>query len=54
MLNNICIVGCGVKGWEKNTLIRDNSDPYNYLRTIKDDRIIIEGEDVVMVKLIKT
>ena len=26
--------------WEGNTLIRDNSDPYNYLRTTKDNRII--------------
>lgn len=27
-------------------LIRDNSDPYNYLRTTVDNRIIIGGEDV--------
>ena len=33
-------------GWKDNVLIRDNSDPYNYLRTTKDNRIIIGGEDV--------
>lgn len=38
------------KGWEKNTLIRDNSDPYNYLRTTKDGRIIMGGEDVDIIE----
>lgn len=33
-------------GWKDNILIRDNSDPYNYLRTTVDNRIIIGGEDV--------
>ena len=33
-------------GWFNNTLIRDNCDPYNYLRTTTDNRIIIGGEDV--------
>lgn len=33
-------------GWYEKVLIRDNSDPYNYLRTIFDNRIIIGGEDV--------
>ena len=37
-------------GWEGNTLIRDNSDPYNYLRTTKDNRIIIGGEDVDIIE----
>jgi glycine/D-amino acid oxidase-like deaminating enzyme len=30
----------------KNVIIRDNKDPYNYLRTTSDDRIIIGGEDI--------
>lgn len=30
----------------KNTVIRDNEDPYNYLRTTKDNRLIIGGEDI--------
>lgn len=30
----------------KNVIIRDNEDPYNYLRTTSDNRIIIGGEDV--------
>ena len=34
-----------IVGWHKNVLIRDNCDPYNYLRTTKDNRIIIGGED---------
>lgn len=34
------------KGWEDKILIRDNCDPYNYLRTTIDNRIIIGGEDV--------
>lgn len=33
-------------GWEDRILIRDSCDPYNYLRTTKDNRIIIGGEDV--------
>ncbi|GIM33359.1 NAD(P)/FAD-dependent oxidoreductase [Paraclostridium bifermentans] len=33
-------------GWEDKILIRDNSDPYNYLRTTADNRLIIGGEDV--------
>lgn len=37
-------------GWEGNTLIRDNSDPYNYLRTTKDNRIIIGGEDIDIIE----
>lgn len=28
------------------TLIRDNSDPYNYIRSTVDNRIIIGGEDI--------
>ncbi|MGL5692547.1 MAG: NAD(P)/FAD-dependent oxidoreductase [Peptostreptococcaceae bacterium] len=34
------------KGWEDKILIRDNCDPYNYLRTTVDNRLIIGGEDV--------
>lgn len=33
-------------GWEDRILIRDNYDPYNYLRTTVDNRLIIGGEDV--------
>ncbi len=33
-------------GWDNKVLIRDNKDPYHYLRTTKDNRIIIGGEDV--------
>ena len=33
-------------GWNDKLLIRDNKDPYNYLRTTSDNRIIIGGEDV--------
>jgi len=33
-------------GWKDKILIRDNGDPYNYLRTTKDNRLIIGGEDV--------
>lgn len=33
-------------GWKDKILIRDNCDPYNYLRTTADNRIIIGGEDV--------
>ncbi|CAH2212491.1 NAD(P)/FAD-dependent oxidoreductase [Tepidibacter aestuarii] len=35
-----------IRGWKEGVLIRDNSDPYNYLRTTKDNRLIIGGEDV--------
>lgn len=35
-----------IKGWKDRVLIRDNSDPYNYLRTTVDNRMIIGGEDV--------
>lgn len=30
-------------------LIRDNDDPYNYLRTTEDNRLIIGGEDITFV-----
>jgi len=33
-------------GWNDHILIRDNCDPYNYLRTTKDNRLIIGGEDI--------
>ncbi|CEQ27427.1 NAD(P)/FAD-dependent oxidoreductase [Paraclostridium sordellii] len=33
-------------GWKDRILIRDNCDPYNYLRTTDDNRLIIGGEDV--------
>lgn len=33
-------------GWNDQILIRDSCDPYNYLRTTADNRIIIGGEDV--------
>jgi glycine/D-amino acid oxidase-like deaminating enzyme len=33
-------------GWNNKILIRDNSDPYTYLRTTKDNQIIIGGEDI--------
>ena len=33
-------------GWYEKVLIRDNSDPYNYLRTTFDNRIISGGEYV--------
>ncbi len=32
-------------GWHKKCIIRDNEDPYTYLRTTGDNRIIIGGED---------
>lgn len=32
--------------WKNNILIRDNCDLYNYLRIIKDNWLIIGGEDV--------
>lgn len=33
-------------GWDNRILIRDNNDPYNYLRTTPDNRLIIGGEDI--------
>ncbi len=33
-------------GWNDRILIRDNCDPYNYLRTTIDNRLIIGGEDI--------
>jgi len=33
-------------GWHNRVLIRDNDDPYNYLRTTEDNRLIIGGEDI--------
>lgn len=33
-------------GYYNNVLIRDNNNPYNYLRTTVDNRIIIGGEDI--------
>ena len=36
-------------GWHNRVLIRDNDDPYNYLRTTEDNRIIIGGEDITFV-----
>ena len=33
-------------GYESKVLIRDNEDPYNYIRTTVDNRIIIGGEDI--------
>lgn len=35
-------------GWYKRCIIRNDCIPYNYLRTTKDNRIIIGGEDVPM------
>lgn len=35
-----------IQGWKGNVLIRDNCEPYNYLRTTVDNRMIIGGEDV--------
>ncbi|MCT4509629.1 MAG: FAD-binding oxidoreductase [Tepidibacter sp.] len=35
-----------IRGWKEGVLIRDNSDPYNYIRTTKDNRLIIGGEDI--------
>lgn len=35
-----------MEGWTNNVLIRDNEDPYHYLRLTKDNRIIIGGEDI--------
>ena len=34
-----------IKLWQDKILIRDNDDPYNYLRTTKENRLIIGGED---------
>ncbi|MFT5871223.1 MAG: glycine/D-amino acid oxidase-like deaminating enzyme [Clostridium sp.] len=36
-------------GWHNRVLIRDNDDPYNYLRTTEDNRLIIGGEDITFV-----
>lgn len=33
-------------GWNNRCIIRDTNDPYTYLRTTSDDRIIIGGEDL--------
>lgn len=33
------------KGWHNRCIIRDTENPYTYLRTTSDDRIIIGGED---------
>ena len=35
-----------IKDIYKGLVIRDNEDPYNYLRTTGDNRIIIGGEDI--------
>lgn len=35
-----------IKDIYKNVVIRDNKDPYNYLRTTSDNRLIIGGEDI--------
>ncbi|MCB2291755.1 FAD-binding oxidoreductase [Clostridium sp. CS001] len=40
---------CNFSGWHNRVLIRDNTDPYNYLRTTEDNRIIIGGEDITFV-----
>ncbi len=34
------------KGWHNACIIRDDNDPYTYLRTTGDNRIIIGGEDL--------
>ncbi|GAA0739227.1 FAD-dependent oxidoreductase [Clostridium oceanicum] len=34
-----------ITGWHNHCLIRDGEDPYTYLRTTVDNRIIIGGED---------
>lgn len=36
----------GLEDKYKNIVIRDNEDPYNYIRTTEDNRIIIGGEDI--------
>ena len=38
------------QGWPNHVLIRDNEDPYHYLRRTKDNRIIIGGEDIDFTK----
>ncbi|WP_073337595.1 NAD(P)/FAD-dependent oxidoreductase [Clostridium grantii] len=35
-----------IKEIYKSVVVRDNEDPYNYLRTTSDNRIIIGGEDI--------
>ncbi|MCX7709263.1 MAG: FAD-binding oxidoreductase [Clostridia bacterium] len=34
------------EGWHRRCILRDNNNPYTYLRTTLDNRIIIGGEDV--------
>lgn len=34
------------KGWYQRSLIKDDDVPYTYIRTTKDNRIIIGGEDI--------
>lgn len=36
-------------GWYNKCIIRNDCNPYNYLRTTQDNRIIIGGEDVPIV-----
>lgn len=43
-----CVVTAPVEsfdGWYNRCIIRDNSDPYIYMRTLPDDRILIGGLD---------
>ncbi len=35
-------------GWHNRCIIRDTKNPYTYLRTTSDDRIIIGGEDLAL------
>jgi len=35
-----------IKDIYKGVVVRDNEDPYNYLRTTSDNRLIIGGEDI--------
>ncbi len=39
----------GFAGWYNRCIIRDNNDPYIYLRTLPDDRILIGGLDSRMI-----
>ena len=39
------------EGWKEKCIIRDDKDPYTYLRTTGDDRIIIGGKDMKISKL---